>query len=51
VFGQLNNTIDERRPFFDYQMRTMAALIGLPAEHTDTARRGPGRARTGRTGS
>ena len=51
VFGQLNNTIDERRTFFDYQMRTMAALIGLPAEHTDTARRGPGRARTGRTAS
>jgi AcrR family transcriptional regulator len=32
VFGQLNNTIDERRTFFDYQMRTMAALVGLSPE-------------------
>jgi AcrR family transcriptional regulator len=31
VFGQLNNTIDERRAFFEYQMRAMAGLIGLEA--------------------
>jgi AcrR family transcriptional regulator len=30
LFGQLNNAIDERRAWFDYQARTMAALIGLP---------------------
>jgi AcrR family transcriptional regulator len=30
LFGQLNNTIDERKAWFDYQARTMAALIGLP---------------------
>jgi AcrR family transcriptional regulator len=30
LFGQLNNTIDERRAWFDYQARVMAALIGLP---------------------
>jgi len=30
VFGQLNNTINERRAFFEYQMLTMAGLIGLP---------------------
>jgi AcrR family transcriptional regulator len=32
LFGQLNNTINERRAFFDYQMRAMARLIGLPEE-------------------
>jgi AcrR family transcriptional regulator len=31
LFGQLNNTIDERRPFFEYQMLAMARLIGLTA--------------------
>src|SRR6266568_5710232 len=30
LFGQLNNTIDERRAWFDYQARAMAALIGFP---------------------
>ena len=40
VFGQLNNTIDERLAFFDYQMRTMAALIGLPGDGSDSTRRG-----------
>jgi AcrR family transcriptional regulator len=30
LFGQLTNTIDEREAWFDYQARTMAALIGLP---------------------
>jgi AcrR family transcriptional regulator len=30
LFGQLNNTIDERRAWFDLQARTMAHLIGLP---------------------
>lgn len=30
LFGQLNNTIDERRAWYDYQARTMAALIGFP---------------------
>jgi AcrR family transcriptional regulator len=31
VFGQLDNTVNARRAFFEHQMRTMAALIGLPA--------------------
>jgi AcrR family transcriptional regulator len=31
VFGQLDNTINARRAFFEHQMLTMAALIGLPA--------------------
>jgi AcrR family transcriptional regulator len=31
VFGQLDNTINERRAYFEHQMLTMAALIGLPA--------------------
>jgi AcrR family transcriptional regulator len=30
LFGQLNNTIDERHAWFDLQARTMADLIGLP---------------------
>lgn len=30
LFGQLNNTIDERRAWFDLQARAMADLIGLP---------------------
>lgn len=30
LFGQLNNTIDERWAWYDYQARTMAALIGFP---------------------
>jgi AcrR family transcriptional regulator len=30
LFGQLNNTIDERRAWFDLQARMMADLIGLP---------------------
>ena len=29
LFGQLNNTIDERREFFDFQMRGSAATIGF----------------------
>jgi len=29
VFGQLNNTIDHRDAFFDYQMRAQATLIGV----------------------
>jgi AcrR family transcriptional regulator len=29
LFGQLNNTIDERREFFDFQMRGAAAMIGF----------------------
>ena len=29
LFGQLNNTIDERRAFFEVQVRTMASLIGI----------------------
>jgi AcrR family transcriptional regulator len=31
LFGQLNNTIDERRAFFEYQMRAAAAFIGFAA--------------------
>jgi hypothetical protein len=30
MFGQLNNTIDERGAWFDLQARTMASFIGLP---------------------
>jgi AcrR family transcriptional regulator len=30
LFGQLNNTIDERLSWFDLQARVMASLIGLP---------------------
>ena len=30
LFGQLNNTIDERWAWFELQARTMADLIGLP---------------------
>lgn len=30
LFGQLNNTIDERRAWFDLQARMMASLIGFP---------------------
>jgi len=30
LFGQLNNTIDDRRAWFDLQVRMMADLIGLP---------------------
>jgi hypothetical protein len=29
LFGQFNNTIEDRWAFFDHQMRTQAALIGL----------------------
>jgi AcrR family transcriptional regulator len=29
LFGRLNNTIDERDSWYDYQARTMATLIGL----------------------
>jgi AcrR family transcriptional regulator len=29
LFGRLNNTIDERDAWYDYQARTMAAFIGL----------------------
>lgn len=29
VFGRLNNVIEDRRSWFDYQLRTMAALVGL----------------------
>jgi AcrR family transcriptional regulator len=29
LFGQFNNTIEDRDAFFDYQMRTQAALVGL----------------------
>jgi AcrR family transcriptional regulator len=29
VFGQLNNVIEAREDYFDYQMRRIAALIGL----------------------
>jgi AcrR family transcriptional regulator len=29
LFGQFNNTIDERWAFFDHQMRTQAAFVGL----------------------
>jgi hypothetical protein len=33
LFGQLNNTIEEdRRGFFDYQLRAAARLAGLNAE-------------------
>jgi AcrR family transcriptional regulator len=32
LFGRLNNTIDERKLWFDYQLRMMAAMIGLVAE-------------------
>jgi AcrR family transcriptional regulator len=30
LFGQLNNTIDERHSWFDLQARAMAGFIGLP---------------------
>jgi len=30
LFGQLNNVIDAREDYFDYQMRQMADLVGLP---------------------
>ena len=33
LFGQLNNTIDERHDWFDLQARMMADLIGLPQMH------------------
>ena len=29
MFGQLNNSIDERRAWYDHQARTMASLVGL----------------------
>jgi AcrR family transcriptional regulator len=29
VFGRLNNTIDERKEWYDYQARAMAAYIGI----------------------
>nr|BFE76737.1 hypothetical protein GCM10020092_100380 [Actinoplanes digitatis] len=29
LFGQLNNTIDQRREFFELQMRGEAAAIGF----------------------
>ncbi len=29
LFGQLNNVIEERDTFFDYEMRAMVALVGL----------------------
>jgi hypothetical protein len=32
LFGQLNNTIDERRDWYDLQARMMADLIGLPRQ-------------------
>jgi AcrR family transcriptional regulator len=31
LFGQLNNVVDDRAAFFEYQMRTAAQLVGLPA--------------------
>jgi AcrR family transcriptional regulator len=30
VFGQLNNVIEDRATFFEYQMRAMARVVGLP---------------------
>jgi AcrR family transcriptional regulator len=30
LFGQLNNVVEDRAAFFDYQMRSVAGLIGLP---------------------
>jgi AcrR family transcriptional regulator len=30
LFGQLNNVVDDRAAFFEYQMRSMARLLGLP---------------------
>lgn len=30
IFGQLNNTIDNRKPFFEYEMSLQARHIGLP---------------------
>ncbi len=30
LFGRLKNTIDEREAWFNYQVRAMAALVGLP---------------------
>jgi AcrR family transcriptional regulator len=29
LFGQLNNTVNDRRAFFDYQMRAQAAYVGI----------------------
>jgi AcrR family transcriptional regulator len=29
LFGQLNNTVTDRRAFFDYQMRAQAAYVGI----------------------
>ena len=29
LFGQFNNTIEDRWAFFDHQMRTQAAFVGL----------------------
>jgi hypothetical protein len=31
LFGQLNNTIEARREFFELQMRSAAAVISRPA--------------------
>ena len=31
LFGQLENTVEDRRGFFEFQMRGAATLIGLPA--------------------
>jgi hypothetical protein len=30
LFGQLNNVVEERATFFEYQMRSVARLLGLP---------------------
>jgi AcrR family transcriptional regulator len=30
LFGQLNNVVEERTTFFEYQMRSVARLLGLP---------------------
>lgn len=31
LFGQLNNTIDDRRTFFDRQLRAQARYVGIPS--------------------
>jgi AcrR family transcriptional regulator len=31
IFGRLDNVIEDRRPWFDHQLRVLAEVVGLPA--------------------